>query len=233
MPYNYNFDAARYQPLQELPRHPIGTKFQAQIVDTTEGPNKENTGRNFSVTFQTQHGKIPKNYSYLHTNGRTTEIAHQQMAALCYAIGIQFIDLNQDGANIRGAWCLIDVTEQKNADYNQVSKIYDMQGNEPGKGPGPAPAPAPAPQQPPAGYAAPAPAYAPPAPAYAPPAPQYPVDHPPQTGQAPPAGFQPQQPPPNPAPAPQQPPANPATIWPAPANNAAPAPTTPHWAGGR
>lgn len=173
MGMNYVFDATQHNPEQGIAKHPTG-KFPATISETSIEENNNKDGGYFSVTFTTQAGQIRKNYNLWYSNPtdgqkQAMEIAGKNLSALCYATGVYKVNMQDDGAALRNARCMIEVTPQvKNDKYNEVSKVYDANGNEPGKTPVPAPQPGAsaggwggAPQQPPQAQAAPPPAAAP------------------------------------------------------------------------
>lgn len=170
---NYVFDATQFNPEQGIGKHPTG-KFPASISETSIEENKNKDGGYFSVTFTTPAGSIRKNYNLWYSNPtdgqkQAVEIANKSLSALCYATGVFKVGMTDEGAALRGARCQIEVTPQKNnPEYHEVSKVYDANGNEPGKAPAAAPQPAAGAQQggwssqpAPAAQPAPAPAPAP------------------------------------------------------------------------
>lgn len=157
MPFDAQFDASQFEPSQGGGPHPKG-KFPATISNTSIKPTKSGDGGMFEVEFSTQAGNIANRYNLWNKEPKAVEIAQKQLSALCYATGIFKLDFRNDGAALRGAKLIIEVDDQKNKDgtpngYVEVKKVYDANGNEPGKQ---TPAPATQPQQ-----AAPAPANAP------------------------------------------------------------------------
>lgn len=131
-----NFDATKIEPNQGMPKHPVGNKIPASISEIgTDG--KDETGY-FFVVFTTQSGQIRKQYN-LWTKStepnmlQMVDIANRNLSALCHATGIFRLG---DGRELIGARCCIDVTPQaKKPEFNEVSKVYDAHGNEPGKAP--------------------------------------------------------------------------------------------------
>jgi len=143
-PYNATFDANQFEPRQSAGGHPIGNKFPAEISNTEVSPTKDNTGGMFVVTFTTPVGQIVFRYNLFNQSAKAVEIAHGQFSALCRAVGRYQVDFNNDGAILRGAKCCIDVGWQKGHEpttdhpeggYVEVKKVYDVNGNEPGKAP--------------------------------------------------------------------------------------------------
>jgi len=156
MPHDDSFDASQFEPSQGGGAHPVG-KFPATISNTAIKPTKSGDGGLFEVEFSTQAGSISNRYNLWNKNLQAVEIAQKQLSALCYATGIFKLDFRNDAAVLRGAKLIIEVDNQKNKDgtpngYVEVKKVYDLNGNEPGRS---SPAPQPAPQQ--AQQAAPAP----------------------------------------------------------------------------
>lgn len=144
MNISLNFDATKFNPEQGIPKHPTG-KFPAIVSEVGTEENKNKDGGYFSVTFTTQAGQIRKNYNLWFQNPddgkkQAIEIASKQLSALCHATGVFRLG---DGRELINARCTIEVTPQARDDkYNEVSKVYDANGNEPGKA-----TPAPAVQQ--------------------------------------------------------------------------------------
>lgn len=167
------FDATQIEPNQGGKSHPVG-KFPATISNTQVVANKEKTGGMFRVTFSTSGGSIDSNYNLWHTSEQAVKISRGQLSALCHATGVFQLDFpgGSEGAELRGKQCMIDVTPQMIVEngntipnpkgWTEVSKVYDIQGHEPGRGPAqpqggsqgwgatqqqPSPNPAPAPSQ--------------------------------------------------------------------------------------
>lgn len=131
-----NFDATKIEPNQGTPKHPVGNKIPAIISDVgTDG--KDETGY-FWVLFTTQSGQIRKQYNIWTKSTepnmlQMVDIANRNLSALCHATGIFRLG---DGRELLNARCCIDVTPQvKKPEFNEVSKVYDANGNEPGKAP--------------------------------------------------------------------------------------------------
>jgi len=143
-PYNATFDANQFEPRQSAGGHPVGNKFPFEISHTEVKPTKDGTGGMFVVTFTTPAGQIDYRYNLFNQSAKAVEIAHGQFSALCRAVGRYQVDFNNDGAILRGAKGCLDVNYQKGEEptaerpeggYVEVKKIYDVNGNEPGKAP--------------------------------------------------------------------------------------------------
>lgn len=146
-PMQGSFDANQIQPKQMGESHPVG-KHPFQISNTEIAPTKDGTGGMFIVTFKTPVGEIPFRYNLWNQSDKAKEIAAGQLSALCHATGVFRVDWQNDGAALRGAMGMIEVGFQKGQEpspemphggYTEVKKVYDRNGNEPGKAPQAAP----------------------------------------------------------------------------------------------
>jgi hypothetical protein len=130
-----NFDATKYNPEQGIAKHPVG-KFPA-VISEVKLEGKSETDHHLIVFFTTQAGSIRKQYNIASDSQednmkKMVEIARNNLSSLCYATGVFKLGNGQELVNAR---CQIEVKEQtKNPQYNEVSKVYDANGNEPGKG---------------------------------------------------------------------------------------------------
>ena len=143
MPFDAVFDANAVQPQQGGGRHPPGNKFPFEISNTVVKPTKDGKGGMFEIEFTSPAGSIKNNYNLWNENETTRKIAQGELSALCHATGRFQIDFKNDGAALRGARGLMDVGFQKGQEpsaekpeggYVELKKVYDSQGNEPGKG---------------------------------------------------------------------------------------------------
>lgn len=146
------FNAQQYDPTQGVGSLPIGK--HPVIVETSEvKANKANDGGYLQLNLRIIDGPQAGTtgayrLNLYHTNQQTVEIAHRQLSAVCHVIGVFQIN---DSSQLHGIPFLIEVGPQKNdPQYTEVKKVFDMNGNEPGKaGQGAAPA---QPQQAAAGF---------------------------------------------------------------------------------
>lgn len=137
------FDANQFDPTQGVGGLPIGK--HPVIVESSEvKPNKDNTGGylqlNLKIIDGPQTGTVGAyRLNLYHSNQQTVEIAHKQLSAICHVTGQFRI---QDSAQLHNIPFLVEVGPQKNdAQYTEVKKVFDINGNEPGKaGQGQAPA---------------------------------------------------------------------------------------------
>lgn len=136
---NYSFDATKYDPSQTMVKHPTG-KYLARITGTDLTPvrDKPEHGR-FVVEFTTPAGTIQKGYNlWFPSSPQTADIAHRELSALCHCVGVFRVEMANRGRELIGAECGIEVAvQEKNPEYNQVAKVFDRNGNEPGKGAAP------------------------------------------------------------------------------------------------
>ncbi len=148
MPMNGTFDASQIAPKQAGTTHPIG-KFPAKVSATSIEPIKSGDGGMFIVEFTTPAGQTVMRYNLWNPSEVAVRIAQGQLSALCHATGVFKLDWQNDGAALINANCQIEVVDQldkekKPTGYTQISKVYDANGNEPGK---PSQQPTVAPQQ--------------------------------------------------------------------------------------
>lgn len=138
------FDARQYQPQQGFGGHPAGM-FNFAITNTYGKQNSSGQGYHFVVEFTSDQGRIENRYNLWHqTSPQTVEIANKELSALCHAVGIFLVNFptNQDGspnlqmfgAELRGGKGRMEVAPQKNnPEYMEVKRVFDVNGNEPGK----------------------------------------------------------------------------------------------------
>ena len=157
------FDARAVEPKQGGGGHPVGNGFPFTVTDTTIEPAKDGKSGMLTIEFTSPAGSLEKRYSLWHENQTTVRIANEQLSALCHAVGVFQIQFDNDCAALRGSTGKMDVGFQKGQEptvekpaggYVEIKKIYDRNGNEPGKAPaqtqqgfGGQQPPSPAPQQ--------------------------------------------------------------------------------------
>ena len=147
------FNAQQYDPTQgggSLPvgRHPV-------IIESSEvKANKANDGGYLQLNLKLIDGpQMGTTGAYrlnlYHSNPQTAEIAHRQLSAICHVIGVFKV---QDSQQLHNIPFIVEVGLQKGEEaaqkgYTEVKKVFDINGNEPGKAGQGAPAAQPA-QQP-------------------------------------------------------------------------------------
>lgn len=134
---NFEFDPTKIAPEQAPAPHPVG-KFPARITDTEIKPDKSGTQWLLKVSFETPAGVTFNNYNLGNSNETAVRIAKGQLSALCHATGIFNARFGDHYAGIRGGMCMIEVSPQTGEEaikkgYTQVTKVFDRNGNEPGK----------------------------------------------------------------------------------------------------
>jgi hypothetical protein len=135
------FDASQYDPSQTASQLPIGRHpviIESSSIETTQkgdsgmvvfglrvidGPAKGSTGA--------------YRLNLYHSSAKTSEIAHRQLSALSHVTNVFRVNKTEDLHNIP---FVVDVELQRDPEaaskgYTQVVRVYDMQGNEPGKAP--------------------------------------------------------------------------------------------------
>lgn len=158
-----DFNARNFQPQQGFAGHTPG-RWPATISNTYVKPTKDNNGAMLCVEFTSQGGMITNYYNLFNNSAKAVEIAQKELSALCHATGVYDLrwpkdaqgnlQLDQCGRELRNAQCIIDVGPQTDkqgnpTEYMEIKKIYDKNGNEPGKsGSGAAPQVQQQPQQP-------------------------------------------------------------------------------------
>lgn len=149
MPMQGSFDANQVPPKQLGESHPVG-KFPFQISNTEVAPTKDGTGGMFIIHFTTPAGNVLFRYNLWNQSDKAKEIAAGQLSALCHATGIFKLEWSNDGAVLRGGRGMIEIGYQKGQEptpenpaggYTEIKKVYDINGNEPGKAPQQAPQP--------------------------------------------------------------------------------------------
>lgn len=136
MPMSGGFDASTVAPEQGGGKHPVGNGFDFTITNTVIEPTKDQQGGKFVVTMQTPAGQIKNNYNLWNQSDKAREISFKQLSALCHAVNIHKLDWQNDGAALRGGRGKVDIGLQDEPNpngYVEVEKVYDINGNEPGK----------------------------------------------------------------------------------------------------
>ncbi len=129
------FNAQQYDPTQGVGSLPIG-KHPVIIESSEVKANKANDGGylqlNLRIIDGPQQGTTGAyRLNLYHSNQQTVEIAHRQLSAICHVIGVFQVT---DSSQLHNLPFLIEVGPQKNdPQYTEVKKVFDMNGNEPGK----------------------------------------------------------------------------------------------------
>jgi hypothetical protein len=151
------FDATQVEPQQGLSKHPAGM-FDFLISSTYGKTTKAGDGGMLVVEFTSPAGRIENRYNLFNNSAQAVDIAQKQLSALCHAVGVFKLSFpkNPDGspnlpmmaAELRNARGRMEVgPQQNNAEYMEVKRVFDVNGNEPGKSGNAAPQPQQQPQQ--------------------------------------------------------------------------------------
>jgi len=129
------FDAKKYNPTQGVGSLPIGR--HPVIIESSEvKANKANDGGYLQLNLRIIDGPHQGatgvyRLNLYHSNQQVVEIAHRQLSAICHVIGVFQVT---DSSQLHNLPFLIEVGPQKNdPQYTEVKKVFDMNGNEPGK----------------------------------------------------------------------------------------------------
>lgn len=133
------YDATKYDPNQGIPQMPVG-KHPVVVSASEVRPTKDNTGGLLELTLTIIEGPAKNQTGAYRLNlwnasQQAVEIAHRQMSALCHAIGVFQVNDSQQLHNLP---FIVDVGLQKDPEaaakgYTEVKRIFDKNGNEPGK----------------------------------------------------------------------------------------------------
>lgn len=129
------FDATGIDPTQTSGGLPIG-KHPVVIVESEIKTTKAGDGGMLALTLRVMQGPNEGttgtwNLNIYNPNEQAKQIANRQLSAICHVIGVYQI---QDSSQLHGHPFIIEVAPQKKEpQYTEVVKVYDMQGNEPGK----------------------------------------------------------------------------------------------------
>lgn len=138
-------------PQQGMDKHPCGL-FPFNITTTRLQETKDRTGAMLVIEFTTPVGRIEKFYNVSNPSPQAVEIANKELSALGHAINIYNVAFPKDntgapimekaGHNLIGGQGKLEVAFQKGHEptaekpsggYVEVRKVFDINGNEPGK----------------------------------------------------------------------------------------------------
>ncbi|HEX2243001.1 MAG TPA: DUF669 domain-containing protein [Gammaproteobacteria bacterium] len=133
------FNARQVDPTQSGGQMPVG-RHPVVIKNSEIKPTKDNTGGMLVLELEIIDGPskgVTGAYrlNLYHNNPQTVEIAHRQLSAICHVIGVYDV---QDSQQLHGIPFIVEVGLQKDTEaaskgYTEVKKVFDMNGNEPGK----------------------------------------------------------------------------------------------------
>ena len=131
------FNARQHNPVQSAGQLPVG-RHKVCVIANEVKATKANDGGYLQLTLKITDGPNagvtgPCRYNLYSNSAQSVQIAHDHLAAVAYVTGVfDFVDADQ----LHGVEFFVDVTPQKNSpEYTEVSKVYDINGNEPGKPP--------------------------------------------------------------------------------------------------
>ncbi len=137
------FNAQNYDPTQGVGGLPIG-RHPVVIQSSEVKANSKNDGGYLQLDLKVidgpQSGTVGAyRLNLYHSNQQTVEIAHRQLSAICHVVNVFNV---QDSGQLHNIPFIVEVGPQKNdPQYTEVKKVFDINGNEPGKaGQGQAPA---------------------------------------------------------------------------------------------
>jgi pyruvate/2-oxoglutarate dehydrogenase complex dihydrolipoamide acyltransferase (E2) component len=134
---NFNFRAADYDPTQGAGSMPVG-QHPVIIKEYKIEPTKNGDGGMLVLTLEVIDGPSkgvtgPHRLNLWNPSEAAARIAHSQLSAICHAVGVA--ELQDEITPILGRPFQVVVTTQpQNEKYTQVSKILNMQGQEPKRG---------------------------------------------------------------------------------------------------
>ena len=159
------FDATQWDPTQSAGQLPIG-RHKVIIEDSEVKGNNAGTGGYLALSLTVIEGPSVGSSGVMrlnlyNQNQKAVEIAHRELSAICHAVGVFNV---QDSAQLHNLPFMVEVGNQKPTQeqearraageevtlFTEVKKIFDANGNAPGKktvnAPAPQQAPAPATQ---------------------------------------------------------------------------------------
>lgn len=146
-----DFDARTVQPSQGGTAHPVGM-HDFQITNTYLKETQDKNGLMLIVEMTSPVGVIENRYNIVNQSKQAEEISQKQLSALCHAINIYRCSYPKDNngmplfdqaaRELRGGRGRMEIAPQMRKNekgelvpngYVEVKKVYDSQGNEPGK----------------------------------------------------------------------------------------------------
>lgn len=133
------FNAHQFDPSQGGGSLPVG-RHPVVIIESEVKGTSANDGGLLELTLRIIDGPAagttgPYRLNLYNKSEKAVEIAHKQMSAICHVIGVYNVTETQAMHNLP---FLIEVGMQKGEEaaakgYTEVKKVFDINGNEPGK----------------------------------------------------------------------------------------------------
>lgn len=134
------FNPKSVDPTQGVGQLPIG-KHPVVIVAEEIKPNSNNDGGMLVFELQIIDGPAKGatgayRLNLYNKSAKAAEIAHRQLSAICHVTGqFQLGPQGDDVSVLRAIPFLVEVVPQADTQYTEIKKVYDINGNEPGKAP--------------------------------------------------------------------------------------------------
>lgn len=135
---NQPFNAHNVDPTQGTSGLPIG-KHRVVIVESEIKATKANDGGMLELILQIIEGDMQGTtgayrLNLYNANPQASEIAQRQLSAICHVTGVYEVE---DSSQLHNIPFMVEVGLQKGENpngYTEVKKVFDVNGNEPGKG---------------------------------------------------------------------------------------------------
>lgn len=134
-----SFDATQYDPAQSVGSLPVG-KHPVVIESGEVKATKSNDGGFLQLNLRVIDGPHTGatgayRLNLYNNNQKAVAIANQQFSAVCHAIGVYKVDTTEQ---LQGIPFVVEVGLQSGEEaqakgYTEVKKVFDINGNEPGR----------------------------------------------------------------------------------------------------
>ncbi len=134
------FNPLQFDPTQSAGQLPIG-KHPVIIESDEVKANSKNDGGFLQLNLRVIEGPNagatgPYRLNLYNNSQQAVEIAHKQLSAICHVVKVfQLGASGNDTSVLHNIPFIVEVGPQKaDPQYTEIKKVYDIQGNEPGKG---------------------------------------------------------------------------------------------------
>lgn len=129
------FDSTQHDPTQSGGQLPVGKMIKVVIVNSEVMPTKSKDGGLLKLDLEVIEGEHKgatgvHRLNLYHSNPQTVEIANKQLSGICHVVSVFKVN---DSAQLHNIPFCVDVAQQQDPKYTEVKKVYDVNGNEPGK----------------------------------------------------------------------------------------------------